>query len=120
MLGNLVSVGPPLQGVRELAAPPGDKKQSSETDSFTRILSQKNDPEVLCMAPSPNAGHTLVLDDDTTIIHKMLPLGILSKRLRAIYLGPGSLIDPNRLLEEIRAKRGFLPLSAFMRIVLSL
>jgi adenylosuccinate synthase len=70
---------------------------------FAGYLSQKFDPDVLCMAPSPNAGHTLVLDDGTSIVHKMLPLGILSKRLRAIYLGPGSLIDPDRLQEEVQA-----------------
>jgi len=60
-------------------------------------------PEVLCMAPSPNAGHTLVEEDGTARVHKMLPLGIHSPNLRKIYLGPGSVIDMDRLLEEYLA-----------------
>lgn len=68
---------------------------------FAGFLSQRYHPEVLMMAPSPNAGHTLVLDSNVSIVHKMLPLGILSRRLRHIVLGPGSLVDPDQLLLEI-------------------
>ncbi len=60
-------------------------------------------PQVLCMAPSPNAGHTLVEEDGTARVHKMLPLGITSPSLERIYLGPGSVIDMDRLLEEYLA-----------------
>lgn len=61
------------------------------------------EPHVLCMAPSPNAGHTLVHEDGTKTIHKMLPLGIASPYLKRIYLGPGSVLDMDRLLEEYLA-----------------
>jgi len=60
-------------------------------------------PQVLCMAPSPNAGHTLVEEDGNVRVHKMLPLGITSPNLERIYLGPGSVIDMDRLLEEYLA-----------------
>ena len=69
---------------------------------FAGYLAAWRAPDVLAMAPSPNAGHTLV-DGDLVLMHKMLPLGIRSERLRYILLGPGSIIDIDRLLLELRA-----------------
>lgn len=67
---------------------------------FAGYLAQHHQPDTLAMAPSPNAGHTLV-DGDLTLIHKMLPLGVQSPNLRTIVLGPGSIIDIERLIHEI-------------------
>ncbi len=72
-------------------------------------LASINHPDLLCMAPSPNAGHTLVAEDGTKRIHKMLPLGITGTRPYAIYLGPGSILDLDRLLEEYLALPGHPP-----------
>ena len=68
---------------------------------FAGYLAKRHQPDVLAMAPSPNAGHTLV-DGDLTLVHKMLPLGICSPKLRTILLGPGSIIDIERLMLEIQ------------------
>lgn len=67
------------------------------------FLGAWDSPYVLCMAPSPNAGHTLVDEDGVARVHKMLPLGITSPMLQKIYLGPGSVLDMDRLLEEYLA-----------------
>ena len=68
---------------------------------FAGYLAKLHSPEVLACALSPNAGHTLILEDGTKLIHKMLPLGIVSPELKTIVLGPGSLIDLDALWEEI-------------------
>jgi len=48
----------------------------------------------------PNAGHTLVVDGETTILH-LIPSGILE--LQSLNLiGPGVVLDPGVLLDEIR------------------
>lgn len=67
---------------------------------FAGYLAKKHHPDVLAMAPSPNAGHTLI-DGQLHLIHKMLPLGVTSPKLQSILLGPGSIIDTDRLLAEI-------------------
>lgn len=69
---------------------------------FAGYLAKLHQPEVLACALSPNAGHTLILEDGTKLIHKMLPLGIVSPELRHIVLGPGSLIDMDALWAEIQ------------------
>lgn len=71
---------------------------------FAGYLAKRHQPDVLAMAPSPNAGHTLV-DGQLVLIHKMLPLGIQSPKLRTILLGPGSIIDIDRLIAEIQTLR---------------
>lgn len=68
---------------------------------FAGFLAQQHQPDILAMAPSPNAGHTLVLADGTKVVHRMLPLGITSSALQAIVLGPGSLVDLDALHQEI-------------------
>lgn len=71
---------------------------------FAGYLAQHQQPDTLVMAPSPNAGHTLVLPGHT-LIHKMLPLGVTSRALRRIILGPGSILDLDRLQSEIEYLR---------------
>lgn len=68
---------------------------------FAGYLAAAHRPDTIAYAPSPNAGHTLVWDGKT-YIHKMLPSGITSTHLRSIVLGPGSLIDLDRLEKELR------------------
>ena len=55
-----------------------------------------------------NAGHTLVVDGETTILH-VVPSGILHPG-RVNLIGPGVVIDPSILLGEIEAltERGIL------------
>lgn len=80
---------------------------------FAGFLAQSHNPDVLAMAPSPNAGHTLITSDRRTFIHRMIPLGFQSQRLQHIVLGPGSLIDLDALADEIENLKanGYLPLN---------
>ena len=68
---------------------------------FAGFLAASHNPDVLAMAPSPNAGHTLILPDGTTYMHRMLPLGFKSKKLQTIVLGPGSILDLDALHDEL-------------------
>ena len=47
----------------------------------------------------PNAGHTLVVDGETTILH-LIPSGILQPATLNL-IGPGVVVDPDVLLGEI-------------------
>ena len=47
----------------------------------------------------PNAGHTLVVDGETTILH-VVPSGILQPSVLNL-IGPGVVVDPDLLLTEI-------------------
>lgn len=67
---------------------------------FAGYLAQQHSPQAIAYAPSPNAGHTLLWNGEE-YVHKMLPSGITSTALRAIMLGPGSLIDLDRLHMEL-------------------
>ena len=67
---------------------------------FASYLAERHSPDVIAYAPSPNAGHTF-FHNSCEIIHKMLPSGVVSPDLKTIVLGPGSLLDLNRLYREI-------------------
>ena len=84
---------------------------------FAGYLAKLHKPQVLACALSPNAGHTLILEDGTKLVHKMLPLGIVSPDLQTIVLGPGSLIDPDALLYEIQQAEQFGLLPNHVRIL---
>lgn len=72
---------------------------------FAGYLAEQHDPDVLAMAPSPNAGHTYITRTGQALVHRMLPLGITSHCLQHIVLGPGSLIDLDALHQEILQAR---------------
>ncbi len=48
----------------------------------------------------PNAGHTLVVEGEKTVLH-LIPCGILQPRTLNL-IGPGVVLDPDVLLEEIQ------------------
>lgn len=48
----------------------------------------------------PNAGHTYIDHKDNKMIHKVLPNGIVSPSLKYVFIGPGAVFDPERLLME--------------------
>lgn len=75
---------------------------------FCGYLAERRKPQVIAFAPSPNAGHTLNYGD-ASFIHKMLPTGFTSPDLETICLGPGSLLDLNRLQSEITTLEAALP-----------
>ena len=67
---------------------------------FASHLAARKSPDTIAYAPSPNAGHTFYYSGKK-YIHKMLPSGISSSGLKTIVLGPGSLLDLDRLYDEI-------------------
>ena len=65
-------------------------------------LAKTEKPGVLSCALSPNAGHTYI--DGVTglkLIHKMVPLGVVSDSVRKVVLGPGSLVDLDSFASEV-------------------
>ena len=64
-------------------------------------LAKKYQPDVVVTAWGPNAGHTYIDSDGRTFIHRMLANGIVSPKLNAVLIGPGSVIDIDCLEKEI-------------------
>lgn len=83
---------------------------------YAGFLAFKRKPTVIAFAPSPNAGHTLLLGEHS-FVHKMLPTGITSCALQTICLGPGSLLDLDRLQAELTHLREVLPRMRDVQII---
>ena len=64
-------------------------------------LARKWEPDALVCNFGPNAGHTFVTVNGAKIITRQLPTGIVSNSVKNIFIGPGSIIDPNILIEEL-------------------
>ena len=74
----------------------GDEGKGKVVD----VLSQEAEV-VVRYSGGANAGHTLVVEGETTIVH-LLPSGILHPHTTCV-LGAGMVIDPATLLEEMNA-----------------
>ena len=66
-------------------------------------LAEKEGPDTVVTAWAPNAGHTYIDSRGRKFIHTHLANGIVSPYIRQLLLGPGSLINPQQLLDEIAA-----------------
>lgn len=66
-------------------------------------LAEKNQPDVVVTANMPNAGHTYVNAEGRTWVHKVLPNGIVSPKLKHVLIGAGAVFDPQRLADEVIA-----------------
>lgn len=55
----------------------------------------------------PNAGHTFIDADGNKMVHKVLPNGIVSHRCTRVFIGPGAVIDIDRMNMEIRQAQEF-------------
>lgn len=73
-------------------------------------LAEKNGPDTVVTAWSANAGHTYIDSGGREYIHTMLANGIVSPKLKQVLLGPGSVIDPDKLLQEIEQCEDILQL----------
>lgn len=63
-------------------------------------LAETLKPDTIITAWSPNSGHTYINAEGRKMVNISLPNGIVSPNLRQILIGPGSIIDPDRLFEE--------------------
>lgn len=68
-------------------------------------LADTTHPDTVMTAWAANAGHTYIDSNGTKFVHTMLANGIVSRALRRVMMGPGSLIDPINLQNEIDAAR---------------
>lgn len=81
----------------------GDEGKGKVVDIYTEYAQ-----EVVRFQGGNNAGHTLVIGDEKTVLH-LIPSGILHEGKRCI-IGNGVVLDPKVFLEEIDGlrKKGYL------------
>lgn len=81
-------------------------------------LAERDQPDTIVTAWAANAGHTYIDKDGHKFVHTMVANGIVSKNLKRLMLGPGSLINPRALRMEIDAAVdvGLLPESVRVMI----
>ena len=72
----------------------GDEGKGKVIDIFA-----KNSDIIVRYQGGNNAGHTVVIDDDSFVLH-LIPSGILHKN-KICVIGNGVVVDPKALLEEI-------------------
>lgn len=68
---------------------------------FCGYLAKQVKADTLISAWGPNAGHTFVEADGTKHVNIMVPSGIVAPSVRQVLIGPGSVIEPGRMLDEI-------------------
>lgn len=66
------------------------------------FLAERDRPDTVVTAWAANAGHTYIDASGRKFVHTMLANGVVSPRLQRILIGPGSLIDPEALIREVR------------------
>jgi len=71
-------------------------------------LAKFYEPDVVVTAWGPNAGHTYIDEEGREFIHCMLANGVVSPKLNTILMGPGSVIDLDRLRSEIESCKDLL------------
>jgi adenylosuccinate synthase len=71
-------------------------------------LAMREQPDVVMTAWGPNAGHTYIDESGRKFVHCMLANGVVSPKLKTILIGPGSVIDLDRLAAEISQCRDLL------------
>ena len=64
-------------------------------------LAETRQPTAVVSAYSPNAGHTYITSDGFRFVTTQMPIGSISPRVRGIFIGPGAVINPKKMLEEI-------------------
>jgi adenylosuccinate synthase len=67
------------------------------------LLAENHQPDTVVTAWAANAGHTYINADGRKFVHTMLANGVVSKNLKRVLLGPGSLINPDALAAEIES-----------------
>lgn len=75
---------------------------------FAGYLALKKDHDTIATAWGPNAGHTFISSGGVRMVNIALPNGIVSPTVKRVLLGPGSVIEPGRLQEEIHEYRDLL------------
>lgn len=66
-------------------------------------LAETLQPDTVVTAWAANAGHTFIDAEGNKFVHTMLANGIVSRNIKRVMIGPGSVLDLNNLLSEIIA-----------------
>ncbi len=92
-----------MSGIVVVGTQWGDEGKGKIVDLFTEHVDV-----VARFQGGNNAGHTLVVNNEQTVLH-LIPSGVLHKHVRCI-IGNGVVVDPEVFVEEVEAlrKRGFL------------
>lgn len=64
-------------------------------------LAKRFAPDVVACAFTPNAGHTYVNKQGTKHVHRAIPNGVVSSKLKHVLIGPGAVIDCARMIDEV-------------------
>lgn len=65
-------------------------------------------PDTVMCAFAPNAGHTFIDASGRKFVHRMIPNGIVSPNLKRVMIGPGAVVDPELLDQEVEASINLL------------
>lgn len=76
--------------------------------SAAGYLAMKHEPDLCITAWSPNAGHTFIDTNGRKFIHCALANGIVSPKLKAVALAPGSVINLDTLAKELEECRDIM------------
>lgn len=76
---------------------------------FAGYLAEHMKPDTAICAFGPNAGHTFIDGAGRKFVNIALPNGIVSPNLKRVLLGPGSVINPERLIMELNDYADLLP-----------
>lgn len=68
---------------------------------FAGFLARLKKPDTIVTAWGPNAGHTFIDADGEKHVNIMIPNGVVSDTVKRVLIGPGSMIDPARMLDEM-------------------
>jgi adenylosuccinate synthase len=74
---------------------------------FAGFMAGERKPDAVVSQFGPNAGHTWY-EGDTKLVFKSLPVGAIAKSVQQVFLGPGSVINPQILGQELETMRPFL------------
>lgn len=81
---------------------------STGKGSIAAYIAQREQPDTIITAWSPNAGHTAIVDD-VKYVHTMLANGVISKNLKNVAIGPGSVVNLQNLYDEFERAKISLP-----------
>jgi adenylosuccinate synthase len=92
-----------MSGIVVVGAQWGDEGKGKVVDLYTEFADV-----VVRYQGGANAGHTVIVNDEKLVLH-LIPSGILRRGKRCV-IGPGTVVDPEALLEEVAMvrARGFL------------
>jgi adenylosuccinate synthase len=79
----------------------GGQYGSEGKGKVAHCLSRQSEARIVVRTGGPNAGHTVIDSTDTAVVLRQLPTAALIPNVKC-FLGPGSYIDAEVLLDEIR------------------